>query len=552
MNKDKCSNDLLSQTMGKGKPAGHPTQDLGNRAAISAYGIAVANGFRGTVKEWLDSLVGPRGERGEAFAYDMFTPEQLAALAGPQGPAGSDGADGHDGQDGAPGQDGQDGAPGADGVSPVVVITEISGGHRVTVVDAEHPAGQSFNVMDGNGGNDGVSPTLRAVRSGKTVTIYYTDKNHPGNNEVLAVLYDGEDGTGSGDMRALIYDPTNKTQDIFAYVDTAVNDKQNIINLNGLLKAIGNGGVAVAQAGVDYQAPLVAGTDYQTPLTEGEDYQTPLEAGTDYQTPLAPEKLAYYGVCSTAAATQAKVVSIAGITALVSGLSIKVKFTNAQTYNGTPTLNLNSLGAKSIMRNGTTGAARYQWQAGEVLDLVYDGTNWIISEAAHATATYYGLVKLSSAFNSESETEAATPKAVKLVYDGAEAAWNLANAAIPGNQKGAADGVATLDAYGKITPAQATARMVTITSNTTLSAAHNGCRILAVGTITVTIPSTLAAGMEVEVYNYGTGVVTIQAASGVSLNGTAADSRTLDNKYDVASLAALTATDWSIHKGDAA
>ena len=308
--------------------------------------------------------------------------------------------------------------------------------------------------------------------------------------------------------------------------------KQNAIGANGILKSDGQGNVIAAQAGTDYQAPL--------------------EAGTDYQTPLVPEKLAYYGVCSTAAATQAKVVSIAGITALVSGLSIKVKFTNAQTYNGTPTLNLNSLGAKSIMRNGTTGAACYQWQAGEVLDLVYDGTNWIISEAAHATTTYYGLVKLSSAFNSESETEAATPKAVKLAYDGAEAAWNLANAAIPGNQKGAADGVATLDAYGKITPAQATARMVTITSNTTLSAAHNGCRILAVGTVTVTIPSTLAAGMEVEVYNYGTGVVTIAAASGVSLNGTAADSRTLDNKYDVASLAALTATDWSIHKGDAA
>ena len=68
----------------------------------------------------------------------------------------------------------------------------------------------------GDTGNDGVSPTLRAVRSGKTVTIYFTDKNHPGNNEVLAVLYDGEDGTGTGDMRALIYDPTNKAQDIFA------------------------------------------------------------------------------------------------------------------------------------------------------------------------------------------------------------------------------------------------------------------------------------------------------------------------------------------------
>lgn len=48
-------------------------------------------------------------------------------------------------------------AEGEDGVSPTVTITEIQGGHRVTITDADHPDGQSFDVMDGTGGGGGTS-----------------------------------------------------------------------------------------------------------------------------------------------------------------------------------------------------------------------------------------------------------------------------------------------------------------------------------------------------------------------------------------------------------
>ena len=41
---------------------------------------------------------------------------------------------------------------GIPGVSPEVTIEEIEGGHQVTITDAEHPDGQSFNVMDGEDG----------------------------------------------------------------------------------------------------------------------------------------------------------------------------------------------------------------------------------------------------------------------------------------------------------------------------------------------------------------------------------------------------------------
>ena len=50
------------------------------------------------------------------------------------------------------GDTGDTGATGADGVSPEVTIGTISGGHSVTITDADHPTGQTFNVMDGEDG----------------------------------------------------------------------------------------------------------------------------------------------------------------------------------------------------------------------------------------------------------------------------------------------------------------------------------------------------------------------------------------------------------------
>lgn len=49
---------------------------------LSAYAIAVKNGFRGTESEWLDTL------KGDPFVYENFTPEQLAKLKGDKGDKG--------------------------------------------------------------------------------------------------------------------------------------------------------------------------------------------------------------------------------------------------------------------------------------------------------------------------------------------------------------------------------------------------------------------------------------------------------------------------------
>lgn len=84
-----------------------------------------------------------------------------------------------------------------------------------------------------------------------------------------------------------------------------------------------------------------------------------------------------FGTCDTAAGTAAKTVSITtGTFALEAGARVSVKFTNANTA-GTPTLNVNSNGAKNIFHKGaqiTTGGNK-ALLAG-VVDFIYDGTQW--------------------------------------------------------------------------------------------------------------------------------------------------------------------------------
>lgn len=84
---------------------------------LSAYELAVLNGFEGSETEWLaslkgekgadgtmtfeeltpeqiESLRGEKGEKGNPFTYEDFTPEQLASLKGEKGDTGNRGEQG--------------------------------------------------------------------------------------------------------------------------------------------------------------------------------------------------------------------------------------------------------------------------------------------------------------------------------------------------------------------------------------------------------------------------------------------------------------------------
>lgn len=108
------------------------------------------------------------------------------------------------GEQGQPGRDGTDGQDGQDGFSPVITVTDITGGHRVSITDANGT--QIFNVMDGqNGtdGQDGYSPTVSVteITGGHRVTI--TDAQGAHTFDVM----DGEDAhaVDAGDVA---YDAT--------------------------------------------------------------------------------------------------------------------------------------------------------------------------------------------------------------------------------------------------------------------------------------------------------------------------------------------------------
>ena len=69
-----------------------------NKADVTYVDNAIAS---------IELTPGPKGDKGDAFTYDDFTPDQLAALKGADGKDGQNGKDGVDGQNGADGKDGK-------------------------------------------------------------------------------------------------------------------------------------------------------------------------------------------------------------------------------------------------------------------------------------------------------------------------------------------------------------------------------------------------------------------------------------------------------------
>lgn len=99
-------------------------------------------------------------------------------------------------------------------------------------------------------------------------------------------------------------------------------------------------------------------------------------SGADHQIVGSPR----YATCSTAAATAAKVATIAdgsSTFSLEKGARICVSFTYANTASAA-TLNVASTGAKAICWQGSALVSSQYWQAGAVVDFVYDGNGWSI------------------------------------------------------------------------------------------------------------------------------------------------------------------------------
>ena len=102
------------------------------------------------------------------------------------------------------------GEKGDDGVSPGITVEAITGGHRITITDADHPQGQTVDVMDGSDGRGIVSVTKTST-SGlvDTYTITYTS-----GSPTTFTVTNGADGTdGTNAYVHIRYASAQPTQD---------------------------------------------------------------------------------------------------------------------------------------------------------------------------------------------------------------------------------------------------------------------------------------------------------------------------------------------------
>ena len=117
------------------------------------------------------------------------------------------------------------------------------------------------------------------------------------------------------------------------------------------------------------------------------------------------------------------------------------------------------------------------------------------------------------------------------------------------SQKGAASGLATLDANSKVTAAQASARAIYATNSLTFALDHAGCfiRFNSTGAVTCTVPNNssvaFALGTEIEICRWGTGTVTIAAESNVTL-ASVDNARKIDAQYGVVCLKKVSTDIW--------
>ena len=144
-------------------------------------------------------------------------------------------------------------------------------------------------------------------------------------------------------------------------------------------------------------------------LTNDSKFQTDTQVSTAVANEANARK-ATYATSSTAAGTQAKVAACSNF-ALYTGATITVGFTNANTH-ATPTLNVNSTGAKTIKNytGAALTAAEYKWAAGAALTFVYDGSYWRMQDsgATESKAAAAASASTASTKASEAATSAST------------------------------------------------------------------------------------------------------------------------------------------------
>lgn len=203
----------------------------------------------------------PAGSQATA-SYSKST--GVLSLGIPQGDKGATGDPGPKGETGATGDPGPKGETGATGdtgptgPANVLSIGTVSSGDTAAATitgtapeqvlnlvlpkgDKGNPGSPGSKGDTGDDGNGIASITLKSGTHAAGTTDTYTITMTDGTTFDFSV-YNGADGQGAGDMLKSVYDPNNKAQDVFQYVDDAVAN----VEVSGKLDKPANDATATA------------------------------------------------------------------------------------------------------------------------------------------------------------------------------------------------------------------------------------------------------------------------------------------------------------------
>ena len=334
---------------------------------------------------------GPKGDKGETGATG---PQGLQGIQGPKGDQGIQGPTGPQGDQGEPGETGATGATGPQGPqgpsgqttyfhikysnvekpTSSSQMTETPGTYIGTYVDFTSADSTDpnkytwsrFQGLQGPQGDQGIPGTNGA--NGQTSYLHIKYSNDGGKTFTA-----------------------NSGETVGTYIGTCVDYNSSDPTTVGLYKWAlikGDKGDTGATGPQGPQGPQgnkgdTGATGSQGPQGEKGDKGDKGDTGaTGPQGPAGSngsngkDGTMLYATSGTAAATAAKTASLAaGTLTLSAGVSVTVKFTNANTAVN-PTLNVANTGAKAVYTNGVRYA---YWSAGQSVVFTYDGTNWQVA-----------------------------------------------------------------------------------------------------------------------------------------------------------------------------
>lgn len=125
----------------RGEVGATPQMGIGTVQTLPAGSEATAS-MSGTTENPLLNLGIPKGDKGDKGDTGEKGDKGDTGATGAQGPKGDKGDRGEKGEQGPKGD------TGSSGVSPTISVTDIAGGHRITITDAT--GAHSFDVMDGD------------------------------------------------------------------------------------------------------------------------------------------------------------------------------------------------------------------------------------------------------------------------------------------------------------------------------------------------------------------------------------------------------------------